>query len=163
MAHPLAAGQGWPFMSTPFFTLQLCRPRDFLVARQRTRHLANLLGFDPADQALMAAAVFEVAFQACRLTGCGVLHFEVEDDLLRIFPGGLGQELTSLRVEKPLPQKGRTFALADLAWIARELNLLTPLNLLEEVRRQNQELLQASLRQASQRKPALARKHTPAA
>jgi hypothetical protein len=48
---------------------------------------------------------------------------------------------TLMRLQKDLPKKGLSLARPDLSWAVEQLEQLTPLNLLEEIQYQNQELL----------------------
>ena len=57
--------------------------------RQSARQLAKLLGFGAVEQTRIAAAVFEVAYNACRSLGRVRLHFELTDSTLRVFPASM--------------------------------------------------------------------------
>ena len=131
-------------MSTPFLSLPVAARRDVVLARDRARQVAGLLGFDALEQACVAAAVFEIASQA-REAGRSMLHFQVEGDLFQVFampqvtsvtgrPGGL-------RLEKILPKKEPALALEDVPWAVRQLAEQSPASLFSEIKRQNQELL----------------------
>lgn len=158
-------------MSTPLLTIALRSKRDVVEARQRGRQLAGLLGLPPAEQLLVSAAVFEVAWSALQSRGHCQLCFQIEDHRLAVFAtklerkkpvsGNRAKKLeapalmqllakldepaapraSELRLEKPLPVSPGTLAVEDIPWAAQELAKQTPLNLFEEIRRQNQELL----------------------
>jgi hypothetical protein len=158
-------------MTTSTFSLTLRSSRDLLAARHRARQMAGLLGFEPREQSFIAAAVFEIARAAFRPPGRATLKFQVTGDTLQVFsdspappaplsPWGkqTGTRLSRqrvgrlpaepgpgaappLRLEKPLPKKTPALTHQDLGWAFQELARLTPLNLLEEIRQQNRELL----------------------
>jgi hypothetical protein len=124
-------------MNKPFLTLPLRGKRDLLMARQRARQIARALGFDLGEQTSFAAAVFDLAETLFCRGGQRALHFAVAKGVLRVLSGCTGPAL----LEKPLPEGTPALAAEDLAWIAHQLTRLTPLNLFEEFRQQNQELL----------------------
>jgi hypothetical protein len=124
-------------MHTPLLTFEVRRKRDAVLARRQARRVAAMLGFDPGEQACIAALVFELVCAALPPGGQLRLYFEVSPDHLLIFPVGGG----GARVEKPLPRREPPVAAEDLAFVAREVARLAPERAFEEVRRQNQELL----------------------
>ena len=124
-------------MSRSIHTVKLRTPRDVIVARQRARQIAGLLGFAPEEQAFITAAVGEVA----RSIGRGSLEFQVDDNILRVAPGTREPGRKRLRLEKALPRKATALDPDHLAWAIQELEHLTPLNVAEEVRQQDRELL----------------------
>jgi len=157
-------------MALPLYSLKVRSRRDILLARQRTRQLSGLLGFEAGEQLLLAAAVFEFAWSAYQSRGRVVLHFELFEDRLRIscsrpqsarqeeerkvaqLPGktSRGQHRAvlpmpvaelALRLEKPLPAQPGPLPVEDIAWSMRALAQQTPLNLFEEIRQCNLELL----------------------
>lgn len=65
-------------MSIPLVSLQLASETDLVVARQRTRTIAELLGFEAHDQTRLATAVSEIARNAVQYAGGGRITFEVE-------------------------------------------------------------------------------------
>jgi hypothetical protein len=124
-------------MSISLVALPLRRKRDVFVARQRARQLARLLGYEPPEQVSIAAAVFELAARACAEKRRPTIRFQVSRSQLHVFC----EPEASLRLLRSLPEEARRMPLEDLAWAAQELNRQTPLDLFEEVQRQNQELL----------------------
>lgn len=64
---------------TPLFTLQIHYEQDVVQARQRTRELAEQLGFDVQDQARLATAVSEIARNAFQYAQGGMVQFTVEE------------------------------------------------------------------------------------
>lgn len=56
-------------------TIEVRHERDVVSARQRTRQIAGLLGFDPQDQVRLAIAVSEVARNAVQYGGGGRAEF----------------------------------------------------------------------------------------
>lgn len=65
-------------MNTPLLRIQLRRGEDVVIARRRTRQLAEHLGFDAQEQVRLATAVSEVARNAVQYAGGGWAHFELE-------------------------------------------------------------------------------------
>ncbi len=132
-------------MTTTLLTLKLARRRSVVLARQRARQIARLLGFDARDQAQIAAGIFHLAGHAFQHAGARALVFQLAGDLLQVHPvcgkGRPGAE-APLRLERRLPRPP-ALPPEDLAWAVRELAQLTPANLFAEVQQQNQELLQA--------------------
>jgi signal transduction histidine kinase/CheY-like chemotaxis protein len=59
-------------------TVGLLREHDVVVARQRARRTAELLGFDRQEQTRLATAVSEIARNAFRYAGGGRVEFAVE-------------------------------------------------------------------------------------
>jgi len=110
--------------------------RDLVRVRQRVRQIAGLLGFPPADQTWIAATVFEIAWQTWRIRGRALLRFQIDAERLRVRVMGGPQ-----RLEQFLPEKASRLAEEDWSWAIEQLNQLTPLNPLEEIHLQNQELL----------------------
>ena len=78
----------------PLFTLEIHYEQDVVQARQRTRELAEQLGFDVQDQARLATAVSELARNAFQYAKGGTVEFYVESDpqtfLIRIQDQGEG-------------------------------------------------------------------------
>jgi hypothetical protein len=116
--------------------------RGLVRLRQRTRQLTRALGFAPRDQALIAAAVFQL--------GCGTLDrgrggrvaFHLgEGKLHATSPDAAGPG--GVHLEWPLPRREAALDAIDLAWALQQLEQLTPLDLFEEFRQMNLDLLQA--------------------
>ncbi len=161
--------------------------QDIVLARQRARAVANLLGFDTNDQTRISTAVSEIARNAYQYAGGGEVIFAIDGDALPQFlliqvidhgPGiadlqtvmagryvsqtgmGLGligaQRLmdsldvvsppgkgTTVEMRKRLPAHSGLVTQRHLARLAEELAKLTPQNPVEEIQRQNQELILA--------------------
>jgi hypothetical protein len=133
-------------MSISLLVLKLRSKRDVVLARERARQVAGLLGFDPVEQAGIAAAVFAIACQARLGTGSARLQFQVGEGILQVFPvrqSAKGAEALPLRLrlEKPLPQGERAVDLYDLPFVIHQLAMLAPPDLFKEIQRQNDELL----------------------
>lgn len=64
---------------TTLFTLEIRYEQDVVQARQRTRELAELLGFDAQDQARLATAVSEIVRNAFQYAKGGTVEFCVEE------------------------------------------------------------------------------------
>jgi hypothetical protein len=136
---------------TPFvFVVRVRGKRDMVLARQRTRQLAGLLGFEAGDQACLAAAAFALACEARPGNGA-VLCFRVEQAMLHIGLKESGRQ--HLCIEKVLPHEPRLSA-QDIKWALRELARRTPLNLFDEMKGLNQELLAALLSRRTEKVPA---------
>lgn len=172
-------------MSTPILTLEVRVEEDVVLARQRARQIATLLGFDIQERTRVAAAASEVArlvsqggggtveflFDAgapqsllVRVRGRGLRPVELQaildgdrgaddetgsalvaarrlTDRFRIEPDPGGG--ATVAMAKSLPKRARPIAAQDLARVAEDLARDTPRGPLDEVRQQNQELLQA--------------------
>ncbi|UBF23818.1 response regulator [Kovacikia minuta CCNUW1] len=63
------------------FTLEIRYEQDVVQARQRTRDLAEQLGFDAQDQTRLATAVSEIARNAFQYAKGGMVKFYVAEDL----------------------------------------------------------------------------------
>ncbi|MCC6420975.1 MAG: hypothetical protein IT429_22290 [Gemmataceae bacterium] len=127
-------------MHTPFLQIEIRRKRDALLARRQARQVASLLGFGVREQVCVAGLTFELVCQELARVGRVVLTFALEQGQLLILPSDGGA-----RVEKPLPPRDPAVAPDDLSWVIQELTALNPLDLFEEVQRQNQELLRVLL------------------
>jgi len=130
-------------MSTPLYSLRVRCKRDIVVARQRARQIAGLLGFAGHEQTCIAAAVFEIARSAYEVNGAGSLCFDVDEQVFRVCVDSARLSGRGLRLEKPLPSESPALAREDLEWAVRELARFSRFNLFEEIRQQNQELLHA--------------------
>jgi signal transduction histidine kinase/CheY-like chemotaxis protein len=62
-------------MSKPILTLEIRVEHDVVLARQRARQLAGLLGFEPQDQTRIATSVSEIARNAYQYAGGGRVEF----------------------------------------------------------------------------------------
>lgn len=80
--------------SWPILTVRVASERDVVVARQRARHIAALLGFQMQDQTRIATAVSEIARNAFAYGGGGRVEFVAEASpaalLVRTVDGGGG-------------------------------------------------------------------------
>jgi signal transduction histidine kinase/CheY-like chemotaxis protein len=65
-------------MTQALLTLAIEAERDVVLARQRARRIAELLGFDPQDQTRIATAVSEIARNAFNYARRGRVEFVVE-------------------------------------------------------------------------------------
>ena len=174
-------------MSQRVITVALKFEDDIVLARQRARQLARLLGFDAQDQTRIATSVSEIARNAFRYAGGGKVEFGVEGrttpQLFEIVvsdegPGiarlsdilegsyrsstgmGLGIigarrlmdqfEITSapgkgtqVVLRQLLPAGALFFGPDRLAGLGEALAREVPRGPLEEVQRQNQELIHA--------------------
>ncbi|MGE5610068.1 MAG: ATP-binding protein [Bacillota bacterium] len=81
--------------STAILTIELRFEHDLVLARQRARQLAGLLGFDAQDQTRIATAVSEIARNAYKYAGGGKVQFLVQSSspgvlLIRVQDSGPG-------------------------------------------------------------------------
>jgi signal transduction histidine kinase/CheY-like chemotaxis protein len=173
--------------SSPILTVAIHTERDVVLARQRARHVAALLGFDAQDQTRISTAVSEVARNAFEYAGGGRLELGVEGrttpqllvitvsdqgpgiaDVNAILSGaydsptGMGVGLvgarrlmdqfdvrsrpgggTQVMLKKFLPRRARLVDALLLGEIAGALSRSPAEDPLEELHRQNQELLHA--------------------
>jgi signal transduction histidine kinase len=65
---------------TTLFTLEVHYEQDVVQARQRTRELAEQLGFDTQDQARLGAAVSEITRNAFQYAKGGTVEFYIEGE-----------------------------------------------------------------------------------
>ncbi|HEY7426798.1 MAG TPA: ATP-binding protein [Gemmataceae bacterium] len=173
-------------MSKPLLKLEIRLEQDVVLARQRARQVAGLLGFERQDQTRIATVVSEIARNAFQYAGGGFIEFSIETntpaalvvrvsdrgpgikDLAVILAGryssptGMGvgilgarrlmdrfeidtAEGTGTRVvlAKDLPRRAPLPTPTRLAGVAEELARRTPHDPFTELRRQNQELVQA--------------------
>jgi signal transduction histidine kinase/CheY-like chemotaxis protein len=65
-------------MSKPLLNLEIRVEQDVVLARQRARQLAGLLGFETQDQTRIATVVSEIARNAFQYAGGGRLEFAIE-------------------------------------------------------------------------------------
>ncbi|MFN6466355.1 MAG: ATP-binding protein [Nostoc sp. DedVER02] len=81
-------------MLTVVFTLEIHYEQDVVQARQRTREIAEQLGFDTQDQTRLATAVSEIARNAFQYAKGGTVEFSVAGEpqtfLIRIQDRGEG-------------------------------------------------------------------------
>jgi hypothetical protein len=138
-------------MYASLLTLPIGSKRDAVGARQQARQVAAMLGFDPADQTLIAAGVFEMARTALLQSEPVALQFLIVDSSLQVHScagGELRRDILNLdsvgglHIDKPLPPDSEGLAGEDLTWAVAELSRLAPAGLYDEFVHQNQELLQ---------------------
>ena len=67
-------------MSKPLLTVAIHYEQDVVVARQRARQIAQLVGFDGQDQTRIATAVSEIARNAFRYGGGGRVEFTLDGE-----------------------------------------------------------------------------------
>src|SRR5580658_8999655 len=67
-------------MTLPILTVAIRSEHDTVTVRQRSRHIARLLGFDIQDQTRIATAVSEIARNAFRYAGGGQAQFTLEGE-----------------------------------------------------------------------------------
>ena len=65
-------------MNLPLLNLEIRLEVDIVLARQRARQIAALLGFAPLDQTRIATATSEIARNAVQYAGGARLEFIVE-------------------------------------------------------------------------------------
>src|SRR5438105_7955354 len=72
-------------MKKPILTLELRFEQDLVLSRQRTRQIAALLGFSPAEQTRLSTAVSEIVRNAFRYASGGTISFTVDGTLPQVF------------------------------------------------------------------------------
>jgi signal transduction histidine kinase len=80
----------------PLLTLELRYEHDVVLARQRGRQVARLLGFDSQDQTRVATAISELARNAFEYGGGGKVSFAIERE-----DGGTQWMVAQIRDEGP--------------------------------------------------------------
>lgn len=173
-------------MSKSLLNLEIRIEQDVVLARQRARQLAGLLGFDTQDQTRIATVISEIARNAFQYAGGGRIEFALETnpptafvmrvsdrgpgikDLSLILAGqyhsptGMGVGIvgarrlmdrfeidsadgvgTTIVLAKELPRGAPQPTPAHLTWVGAELARGMPHDAFAELRRQNQELVQA--------------------
>ncbi len=97
-------------MNFPLLTIEVRVEPDVVLARQRARQIAGLLGFAPLDQTRIATAVSEIARNAFQYAGGGRVEFQVASGpptglLIRVRERGPGikdlQAILDGRYESP--------------------------------------------------------------
>src|SRR6516164_9173228 len=73
-------------MITTLLTLPVRGKRDIVVARQRARQIAGLLGYPRREQVVLSAMVFDLARRSFEAVRSGQLQFQVEDHRLHVVP-----------------------------------------------------------------------------
>ena len=144
---------------TPFLTLKLRGKKDAILARQRARRVASLLGFDAHEQACIAAGTFVVACQALGLFGKTSLYFQIENHQLHIFAQNAASAAaippakrlrglfpavdpgTLYRLTKPLPTQQLAADVQELGWLVSKVEETSDTSLFDEIIKQNQEIL----------------------
>jgi signal transduction histidine kinase/CheY-like chemotaxis protein len=166
-------------------TLALKADTDIVLARKRTRRIAELIGFDPQDQTRVTTAVSEIARNALEYAGGGTVEFRLSGTaapqnfevtvtdrgggikrLDGVLDGsvrsetGMGVGLmgarrlmdefavdsvpgvgTTVRLMKRLPRRAPILDTAAIKRITQELASDVAPNPIEEIQRQNQEML----------------------
>ncbi len=72
-------------MNYPILTVEIRFDQDIVLARQRARQIANLLGFDIQEQTRIATAVSEVARNAFQYAGKAKVEFIIEGQFPQVF------------------------------------------------------------------------------
>jgi hypothetical protein len=146
-------------MCTPFFILPLRHAHDVVRVRQLARQTAALLSFETFDQSCLAAAAFDLAWQALQPTGHASVSFTLHEGTLRIrctveegpsrLARWLGQETNGrhqpLVLEKQLPASPRHVVNTDLTWMLEQVMALSSPDAFEELQTANRELLRTLL------------------
>jgi hypothetical protein len=125
-------------MKSTLLKLPLARGRDVVLARQRARQIARLLGFSADDQTLIAAAAGQMAAEALNPKKTGSLLIQVVGKRLQIRPSNPGR----MRLLRDLPERDSAFSIEEVAWMVKRLHRQR-FRPLEEFRVQNAELLRA--------------------
>lgn len=134
-------------MHAPLLTLIVKTKRDALRVRQITRQAAEMLGFDVGTQVALSATAFDLV---CTYTGrckrCSV-DWLLSDDCFRVVcASGKGREPAQL--SRHLPANSAV-PREDVPWMLQQLVDLAPLDVFEEIRKVNHELLAALMELAA--------------
>jgi signal transduction histidine kinase/CheY-like chemotaxis protein len=83
---------------TRVLTVRIAREEDVVVARQRARQIAELLGMDGQAQTRLATAVSEMSRNAFRYAGGGTVEFSIDSDsaTLAVIVGDTGPGIPHL-------------------------------------------------------------------
>ena len=167
-------------MNAPLSRSEVRDERDVAGARERARAVADRLGFGARDRARIGAAVAVVALDALRRAGGGTIEFRLEGDPARSLasrvvippPGVLGlveagrpmpdavgvaalRRTAAPSSRSPGPSPSRTSPLASPSWTrrpsARSGPALGPSGPVDELIRQDQELIRAARRRLRDR------------
>ena len=174
-------------MSVAILSIAIHHERDIVLARQRSKQIARILGFDNQDQTRVATAVSEIARNAYQYAGQGTVEFLLEGStvpqvlVVRVSDSGPGiaalpdilagryrsrtgmglgivgagrlmdtldirpgrRRGTVVTLTRLLPARAAYWSPRDLSRLAMELSVERPSDPVEEVQRQNQELLLA--------------------
>jgi len=184
-------------MRVRILTVALERETDIVLARQRTRKIAGLAGFDTHDQTRVTTALSEIARNAWEYGRGGRVEYwlsgeplqaleivvedrgsgiaDVESILSGAYRSGTGMGLgivgarrlmdrfeidtapgrgTTVRMAKILPRQAAALKKKDMTAFAQSLAEQEPLDPLDEIRRQNQEMM-VQLEELSKREQAL--------
>ena len=172
-------------MNVRLLRLPLTGETDIVLARKRTRRIAELIGFDSQDQTRITTATSEIARNALEHAKGGTVEFHISgvplhqqleivisdrgpgiarlDDVLQgsvRSVGGMGVGLigarrlmddfaidtvadggTRVRLVKHLPRRAPPVDQATIRRITQTLAADTPANPVEEIQRQNQDML----------------------
>jgi len=137
-------------MSNSFFSQPIRRKKDVVIARQRARQIARLLGYSRTEEAAIAAAVFALGANCLTQAGQVTLHFQLRRNTLQVLPEmpeaahipiDGAPRWGGWRLERPLPTTGTSLAAEDLAWSMQTMCEFAATNLFEEVENQNDDLL----------------------
>jgi signal transduction histidine kinase/CheY-like chemotaxis protein len=171
-------------MNTRLLQIVVATEMDIVLARKRTRRLAELIGFDRQDQTRITTAVSEIVRNAFEYAGSGQVEFRLETeaaaqrfmiivrdrgpgitDLPSVLAGkrksqsGMGVGLrgaqrlmdmcditskpgeTIVRLGKSVPKPAPVITPISLRQIMDELATDGPADVIEEISRQNQQIL----------------------
>jgi hypothetical protein len=147
--------EGPAMTAHPFSTFPVRGKKDAIRARHRARQIASLLRFPIQEQACIAAGTFAVVCQALEALGKALLCFQLEENHLQVYirtdcraerqsrrtrRESADRDGPSLmRLVKRLPEE-QPMSEADLAWLIHNADE-SPVELFEEVVKQNQEML----------------------
>lgn len=120
----------------PVFQLRIRRKSDVLRARQRGRQIARAAGLQTPEQAIFAAATFDVAKTVLRARG--IVAFCVLSEQIAVGRLHAGFVCT---YAMELPEGRRRSSLEDLAFTLEHVEQMAPFDVFEEVCLQNQEML----------------------
>lgn len=119
-------------MKTSLFNVKLSQDDHIVLARQKAREVAGLLGFESHDQTRIATAVSEVARDALNHTGSGEVEFLVEgvkpDQLFTVLVKSKGIGIS----DGKSPVGGQEGSTAEFEGIAAARRLMEQFNIEQE-------------------------------
>lgn len=127
---------------TTLLELKVTCKRHVLLARQRGRQIARLLGVGAAEVRLFAAASFEVALRALAEQARGIA-FQIAHDKVVVTTAESPPKPSAGRFEMRLREGGRQLTVEDIACIVNHVDELAGFDVFEEIQVQNRELLAA--------------------
>lgn len=127
---------------TPFMRMPLRSSGDLLRARQRTRQVAQLLGYAPRDVLVIATRTFLAAHAGSRLGPCELQFWIARGELtIRVASQRPDAAAETLALTRPLPRNENQLSMEDLLFVLRQMDGLARGSALSELNRVHEEML----------------------